>query len=98
MAEQRRTPRRIGKATAQAILSSRTAIDCSIRDLSSTGARLGFRNATFLPRTFRLRFNAEVHGVTVVWRRGLFAGVRFDEPLRLPNQPLKRRGLWFLGR
>jgi hypothetical protein len=96
MAESRNAPRRSTKQKGTAIISGGTEIACTIRDLSDTGARLSFQNPTFLPRSFRLKFDDNDQRVTVMWRRGLYAGVRFASPIRT-NVPRKRRS-WFWSR
>jgi hypothetical protein len=94
MAEHRAAPRRATKEAGQAIISGRAAVDCVIRDISSTGARISFRQPTFLPRTFNLRLKEEGdQKVTVMWQGGLLAGVRFQNPLRT-RQPPKKRSLF----
>jgi hypothetical protein len=97
MPENRSTPRRSAKQEGRAILSNRSDLDCTIRDVSATGARLSFRTPTFLPRTFRLAFGSEEKRVTVVWQAGMFAGVRFQSPLA-SQMPKKRRALFWLSR
>ena len=64
------------------VLSKWVVIDCVIRDLSDTGARLEFAGVTELPNAFQLVLTAsnEVVPVEVAWRRGLAAGVRFTGP------------------
>jgi hypothetical protein len=93
MAESRNAPRSGTKQNGTAIVSGATAIDCTIRDISTTGARLIFQHPTILPRTFRPQFADQDQRVTVMWRRGLQAGVRFQAPIRA-NIPRKRRS-WF---
>jgi hypothetical protein len=94
MAESRNAPRSGTKQKGTAVVNGGSAIDCTIRDLSATGARLTFQHPTILPRTFRLRFADQDERVTVMWRRGLQAGVRFYSPIRT-NVPQKRRSwLW----
>jgi hypothetical protein len=96
MAELRKAPRSSTKQKGTAIVSGGTEIACMIRDLSDTGARLSFQNPTFLPRTFRLKFDDHDQRVTVMWRRGLYVGVRFVSQIRT-NAPRKRRS-WFWSR
>jgi hypothetical protein len=67
----------------KAILSSSTLIDCLVRDLNKTGARLQFSGPTPLPQFFKLRIETgggEAKVVERVWQRGLSAGVRFQAP------------------
>ena len=70
--------RRVLKA-GKVILPNGAVIDCSIRDISDSGAQLGFAGIVVLPAHFELlvvstetRMPAEL-----VWHRGLKAGVRF---------------------
>jgi hypothetical protein len=95
MPEARKSPRRATSQRCVAVLGSRAEIECTIKDMSAAGARLTFRHAAFLPKTFQLRFGQDERRVTVVWQRGLSAGVRFQEPVRMQAAPKKRRlGFW----
>jgi hypothetical protein len=94
MHDERKSPRTPAKQQAKAVLATRTELNCMIRDLSATGARLMFRHPTFLPRAFRLQFGEEDQRVTVIWQRGLAAGVRFQTPLRMPTPKKKKFLLW----
>lgn len=96
MPESRKAPRSGTRQKGTAVVNGATAIDCTIRDLSATGARLMFNHPTILPRAFRLQFAEHDQRVTLMWRRGLQAGVRFQAPIRT-NLPQKRRG-WFWSR
>ena len=51
----------------------------------------------FLPKSFRLRFGGNDQRVSVVWQRGLLAGVRFQTPIRLPAAKKKRLSLPFFS-
>jgi hypothetical protein len=82
MRDERVAPRLFQKRRGTAIFNGRAQLDCTIRDLSATGARLNFGHPTFLPRTFSLRFDSEDQRVTVVWQRGQYAGVRFQTPIK----------------
>jgi hypothetical protein len=95
MPNSRKSARQASKLQGKAVLSGRADVECSIRDLSQTGARLSFRNPIILPRQFTLQFASEDHRVTVVWQAGLFAGVRFQTPTRayVPEQK-KRFAFW----
>jgi hypothetical protein len=97
MAESRNAPRATTKHQGKVVVGGRTDIECQIKDLSSTGAKISFSNPTFLPKVFTLKFDGEEHRVTVKWQRGLQAGVRFQTPIRSPVQ--KKRGLlaWATG-
>jgi hypothetical protein len=90
MREFRNTPRTSSKKHGAAFIGGQE-IECSVRDLSASGARLIFRQPTFLPKTFRLRFDSEDQRVTVIWQRGLQAGVHFQAPIRAPAAARPRR-------
>jgi PilZ domain len=77
--ESRKSVRRRTLKAGKVILPNGSVIDCSIRDMSETGAQLGFAGIAVLPPHFELlivssetRMPAEL-----VWHRGLKAGVRF---------------------
>lgn len=61
--------------------------NCAIRDLSSSGARLGIRGATVLPKYFYLLDlrNGTAHESEVVWRNATQTGVRFHGALALAD-------------
>lgn len=61
--------------------------DCAIRDLSSTGARLGIRGATVLPKYFYLvdLRSGMAHDCEVIWRDARHTGVRFRGSLALSD-------------
>ena len=98
MSEERHAARTSTRQQGHVQLPGRPDLDCTIRDVSATGARLQFRVRTFLPRTFKLHFDGQVRDARVMWQGGLFAGVRFTEPLPLPKQQAKKRGFWGLRR
>ncbi len=79
MEEHRKSVRRRKLDGAKVILSKSTLIDCVIRDMSDTGARLEFGGLTQLPSEFKLRVAATGTEafVELAWQRGLSAGVRF---------------------
>jgi PilZ domain len=97
MAESRTAPRVAAKNRGTAIISGRTEIDCTIRDLSSHGARLSFLNPTILPRQFQLRFEDHNERVTVIWQKGRLAGVKFQTPIRRAGLAPKK-GIWPFSR
>ncbi len=95
MSEDRIAPRSSTRQKGTAVVDGRTEINCTIRDLSATGARLSFQNPTILPRTFWLRFDDTEQQVTVRWRSGLYAGVRFAKPIHNGRRKEKRRAwIW----
>ncbi len=56
--------------------------DCSVLNVSLSGARLSFGSAVALPDRFTLHISGKgnAQAVTVAWRRGLEVGVSFDQP------------------
>ena len=66
------------------------AIDCSILDLSDTGAKLRVRDVTTLPAEFRLLIVSEsaIVATRLAWQHGNIIGVEFTGPRR-PAPPLK---------
>lgn len=64
-----------------------TVIDCTVRDLSETGARLLCGDHGAIPNTFRLVFpyDRTMRETEVIWRRPDQLGVRFtSEVTRAP--------------
>jgi hypothetical protein len=80
--EKRRFPRTRMLKAGKVILSEQSTIDCTIRDFSPGGARLVFAAPTPLPKLFRLLIVATDNMVpaTLVWQKGLAAGVSFELP------------------
>ncbi len=79
MMQDRISDRRRTLKQGKVLLTSSSLIDCEVRDLSDTGARIEFAGPTLLPSEFKLRI---AHGdldrlVELTWQRGLSAGVRF---------------------
>ena len=66
------------------VLTEWTVLDCTVRDLTESGARLEFGTAMELPPEFRLQIG--VGGATrnakLAWQRGLAAGVLFPDSRR----------------
>ncbi len=83
--EQARKSRRMKamKSGRVVIHSSGTGIDCVVRSLSPSGARLSFAHPFDLPAQFELYLLTENVRVSasVAWCKGLDVGVKFDEPL-----------------
>ena len=67
---------------AKVVLTDWTTIDCTIRDISATGARLVFGDAFALPEEFRMIvvMTNTIVPVRLLWQRGLTAGVSFTGP------------------
>jgi hypothetical protein len=56
-------------------------IDCTIRNLSATGARLQVPTSVMIPDRFELTESASGtrRAATVMWRRGALMGVKFSD-------------------
>jgi hypothetical protein len=80
--DHRSSYRRRALKEAKAVLSDWTTIDCVVRDLNETGARLEFAGPTELPTKLRLLSVSanEIRPVERAWQRGLSAGVHFTGP------------------
>jgi hypothetical protein len=68
-----------------------SVIDCTVRDLSTTGARLICHDQAAVPNAFRLVTPADnlMRDAEVKWRRGEEIGIRFTgEPRRAPPRKL----------
>ena len=68
-------------------------IDCTIRDMSDTGARLLVANAVGLPDTFHLfeKSSGMVYAASVAWRLPSAVGVKFAAPPTNIHDPVTRR-------
>ena len=66
----------------------RSSIDCLIRDISATGAKLRFSSAVETPAFVELHIpnKDETHPARVAWRRGEEMGVEFVAPRALDSQ------------
>ena len=81
MNERRISPRR--KSILQGRIyfnDGRSSFDCTIRDISSTGAKLAFSSAVETPSVIDLYLpnKKETHSAKVMWRRGDEMGVAFE--------------------
>ena len=84
--DRRRSPRvRVFKKGKLILPNHSSVLDCMIRDVSGTGARLSCEGAGMVPGELQLMFHAvrEVRRVEVVWRRHDELGVKFLSPPRL---------------
>ena len=64
-----------------------TVIDCTVRDMSATGAKLLCPDPGAIPNDFKLVLTADrtMRGVQVVWRRPDMVGVKFTSgPSKAP--------------
>lgn len=64
------------------------SMDCTIRSLSATGARLDFTGGEVVPDEFYLFVTGDhlIARAAVAWRSAGGIGVRFLEPLVIPSQ------------
>jgi two-component system cell cycle response regulator len=89
----RKQPRkRVLKRGIVAFNNRHSTLECAVRDLSDTGAKLMLEGSLSAPDTFELI--VELDGVeadcVVVWRRGGELGVRFSGPTRHVS-PLRKQ-------
>jgi hypothetical protein len=58
-----------------------STVDCVVRDISASGAKLLVTGANMLPEEFELEIpqKGRKHRVRLVWRRGDVCGVQFLE-------------------
>ncbi len=65
---------------ARVLFNNRSSVlDCTVRDLSESGAQLAFADVTLLPPNFELEIPSKDRTLQarVVWSRGKSYGVRF---------------------
>ena len=76
--------RRVAKAAKIAYGDYVFVRDCSVRDLSATGARLTTKDAHEVPDEFQLVLMTDrlIRKSRVVWRRGDDLGITFDGEAR----------------
>lgn len=86
--ESRHEHRRRTLKRGRVLLSSSTTLDCVIRDLTETGARLQFSAPTILPREFLLLNVTEntVRPARLVWQKAESAGISFSGPAEPPHR------------
>jgi hypothetical protein len=75
--ERRRVPRHEGAKPAVILLDPDALFECTVRDLSPTGAGLLAPDAAILPAAFDLRFDQVTRHCTVVWRQLYCMGLEF---------------------
>jgi hypothetical protein len=68
------------------MMNNWSVVDCCVRDLSVTGARIRCDDPAAVPGEFRLLIphNNSIQPVRVVWRRADECGVTFTGPARPP--------------
>jgi hypothetical protein len=78
----RQAPRqRVLKAGKIAYANGAIVVDCTIRNLSDTGARLQVPTSVAIPDRFEFveAASGKRRAATVVWRRGELMGIHFDD-------------------
>lgn len=94
MDEKRKTTRRRVLKEGKIIFADgMRVIDCTIRDLSDTGARLLIANTVGVPETFHLfeKSSGMVYPASVAWRQSSAIGVKFDGAPTSIHDPANRR-------
>jgi hypothetical protein len=94
MPELRRAPRVSAKQQCFVRITGKPDINCTIRNLSNSGAMLNFAHPTILPRAFALHFEGTEQRASVMWQSGRLAGVRFQTPLKGVIAPQKKKWPW----
>jgi hypothetical protein len=77
--------RRLLKAGKIVFGQGGSVIDCTVRNVSRTGATLKVQNAIAVPKKFELRWDGTAKRCTVVWRKMDCLGVTFDNKFSLPQ-------------
>lgn len=83
--DKRISPRhRVLKDGKIVMMNNWSVVDCCVRDISETGARLRCNNPGALPNTFRLLLTQDnsIRDAQVVWRREDQMGIAFTGPVK----------------
>jgi hypothetical protein len=83
--DKRQAPRRrVLKDGKIVLMNNWSVVDCSVRDISETGARIRCDNPSAVPNTFRLLmpFDNTIRDAQVVWRGENLFGVTFTGPIK----------------
>jgi PilZ domain len=94
MDEKRKTARRRVLKEGKIIFADgMRVIDCTIRDLSDSGARLLIASTVGIPDTFHLfeKSSGMIYPATVVWRQSSAIGVEFHGPPSSVHDSANRR-------
>jgi len=94
MDERRKVPRRrVLKEGKIVYADGLRVLDCTIRDISESGARLLIANTVGLPDAFLLyeKSSGVLHPATIAWRQANAIGVTFTGPPTSINDPANRR-------
>jgi len=78
MDERRGAPRHRVLKTGKIVLADGTSvIDCTVRNLSETGALISVENAVVMPEEFTMQVDGNPRRCIVMWRRFDRLGVKF---------------------
>jgi hypothetical protein len=78
MEERRNNERRRGLRAGKIVLNNGcSVIDCTVRNISKTGALIGVLSAVAVPQEFALRWDGNIQQCVVIWRRPDRIGVKF---------------------
>ena len=78
-------------------LNGAHAVDCAVRDISETGARVVCKDQLALPNELKFVMQADgfMHLGKVIWRRGDLAGIQFtSERTEAPSQRLQNGSMF----
>jgi hypothetical protein len=92
MEERRSSTRRLTVLKGQVFLNNGASfVDCSVRNLSGSGARIQFADTFVPPREFMFKIPSKdlLFQARVVWSRGMAHGVTFTQ--RLVATPVRQR-------
>jgi hypothetical protein len=87
MPQERKDQRSRTLKTGKILLEGGGVIDCVIRDLSESGARIRIATPTPLPQRFQLQTGAGgmIVSAELRWQRGVDAGLRFPTRPKSPS-------------
>src|ERR1700730_8982142 len=78
MAEKRTSERRRALRAGKIVWNKGgSVIDCTVRNISKTGALIGVLSAIMVPEEFELRWDGNVQRCMVIWRKPDCIGVKF---------------------
>jgi hypothetical protein len=78
MAEKRTSERRRALRAGKIVWNKGgSVIDCTVRNISKTGALIGVLSAITVPEEFELRWDDNVQRCMVIWRKPDRIGVKF---------------------
>jgi hypothetical protein len=80
MSDKRATDRRrVFKGAKIVFNQGNSVVDCTVRNVSATGALVNVVNAMAVPQDFELRWDNKVRFCSVAWRKMDSLGIKFDE-------------------